>query len=89
MNGKRDSPQNKLSLNYLLDTNFVINYSKGIYEEGAARIFTDSLINETTFISVITRIELLGWPSISGEDQLIIKDFENISGLTLIDAGSL
>ena len=127
-------------MDYLLDTNFVINYFKGIYE-GNARTFTDSIINETTFVSVITRIELLGWQFLSHEDQLLIndfisdsivfsleepiiqqtialrkthklklpdaiiaatavthnlqllthntKDFENIDGLTIIDAGSL
>ena len=61
-------------MNYLLDTNFVINYFKGIYE-GTARTFTDMVINETTFISVITRIELLGWQSLSAADELTINDF--------------
>lgn len=61
-------------MNYLLDTNFVINYFKGLYE-GTARTFTDTVVNETTFISVITRIELLGWQSISAGDELTIQDF--------------
>jgi len=61
-------------MDYLLDTNFVINYFKGIFQ-GDARKFTDSVINGTTFISVITRIELLGWPSTTPEDELIIKEF--------------
>ncbi len=61
-------------MSYLLDTNFVINYFKGIYQ-GDARIFTDSIINKPTFISVITRIELLGWSSISEKDLVIINDF--------------
>ena len=61
-------------MDYLLDTNFVINYFKGIFE-GDARKFTDSIINRTTFISVITRIELLGWESIDAKDEIIITEF--------------
>lgn len=61
-------------MDYLLDTNFIINYFKGIYE-GDARKFTDSIINGTTFISIITRIELLSWKSIVAKDEIIIKEF--------------
>lgn len=61
-------------MNYLLDSNFVINYFKGLYK-GAAGAYADSIINETTFISVITRIELLGWQSILPEDELMINNF--------------
>ena len=61
-------------MDYLLDTNFVINYFKGIFG-GDARKFTDSIINRTTFISVITRIELLGWESIDAKDEIIITEF--------------
>lgn len=61
-------------MNYLLDSNFIINYFKGIYD-GTARPFTDAIINKTTFISVITRIELLGWQSISTDDEVTINDF--------------
>ena len=60
-------------MDYLLDTNFIINYFKGIFQ-GDARQFTDSIINKTTFISVITRIELLGVKS-NDEDTLLINDF--------------
>lgn len=61
-------------MDYLLDTNFVINYFKGIFE-GDTRKFTDSIINGTTFMSVITRIELLSWKSIVAKDEKIIKEF--------------
>ena len=61
-------------MDYLLDTNFVINYFKGIFI-GDARKFTDTIINRTTFISVITRIELLVWKSIDAKDEIIIKEF--------------
>ena len=58
---------------YLLDTNFIINYFKGIFK-GDALKFTDSVISGTTFISVITRIELLGLTS-NDEDLSLINDF--------------
>ncbi|MEO8853256.1 MAG: type II toxin-antitoxin system VapC family toxin [Ginsengibacter sp.] len=61
-------------MDYLLDTNFVINYFKGIFER-SARQFTDSIINRTTYISVITRIELLGWKLIVNKDEKVIKEF--------------
>ncbi len=61
-------------MDYLLGTNFIINYFKGIFE-GDARQFTDAIINDTTYISVITRIELLGWKSIVAKDEKVIKEF--------------
>lgn len=62
------------SMNYLLDTNFVINYFKGIFK-GDTRKFADSVINDTTFISVITRMELLSWKSLNAKDEEVIKEF--------------
>ena len=61
-------------MNYLLDTNFIINYFKGIFKDDA-RKFTDSVINDTTFISVITQIELLSWKSLNPKDEETIKEF--------------
>lgn len=61
-------------MDYLLDTNFIINYFKGIFERDA-RQFTDAIINDTTYISVITRLELLGWKSIVPKDEKVIKEF--------------
>lgn len=61
-------------MDYLLDTNFIINYFKGIFE-GNARQFADAIINDTIYISVITRIELLGWKSIVAKDEKVIKEF--------------
>jgi predicted nucleic acid-binding protein len=61
-------------MNYLLDTNFVINYFKGIFKDDA-RKFTDSVINDTTHISVITRMELLSYRALNEKDELIIKEF--------------
>lgn len=61
-------------MDYLLDTNFIINYFKGIFV-GDGRQFTDAIINDTTYISVITRIELLGWKSIIAKDEKVIKEF--------------
>lgn len=61
-------------MHYLLDTNFVINYFKGIFQDNA-REFTDSVINDVTFISVITRMELLSWKSLKTKDEQVIKEF--------------
>jgi predicted nucleic acid-binding protein len=60
-------------MDYLFDTNFIINYFKGIFE-GNTQHFTDTIINKTTFISVITRIELLCGIS-SVEDTKLINEF--------------
>ena len=61
-------------MHYLLDTNFVINYFKGFFKADAGK-FTDSVINNTTFISVITRMELLSWKSLNPKDEEVIKEF--------------
>ena len=71
-------------MDYLLDSNFIINYFKGLYQ-GDARIFTDNVINEITRISVISRIELLGWWAITDDDQKIINDFINDSVIFSLD----
>lgn len=60
-------------MSYLLDANFIIDYFKGIFKGDAAK-FTDSIINDTTFISVITRMELLSWKSLQIKDEEIIKE---------------
>jgi predicted nucleic acid-binding protein len=61
-------------MNYLLDTNFVINYFKGIFSDDAAK-FTDSVINDLTYVSVITRMELLSLQSLKPKDEEVIKEF--------------
>jgi predicted nucleic acid-binding protein len=61
-------------MHYLLDTNFIINYFKGFFKADAGK-FTDSVINDTTFISVITRMELLSWKSLNPKDEEVIKEF--------------
>jgi predicted nucleic acid-binding protein len=61
-------------MNYLLDTNFVINYFKGIFKDDARQL-TDSVINDATFFSVITRIELLSYRSLNEKDEEVIKEF--------------
>lgn len=61
-------------MNYLLDTNFVINYFKGIFSDDAAK-FTDSVINDLTYVSVITRMELLSSQSLKPKDEEVIKEF--------------
>lgn len=61
-------------MSYLLDTNFVINYFKGIFK-GEAGKFTDSVINDATHISIITRMELLSWKSLKAKDEEVINEF--------------
>jgi predicted nucleic acid-binding protein len=61
-------------MHYLSDTNFVINYFKEFFKADAGK-FTDSVINNTTFISVITRMELLSWKSLNPKDEEVIKEF--------------
>jgi predicted nucleic acid-binding protein len=61
-------------MNYLLDTNFVINYFKGIFSDDADK-FTDSVINDLTYVSVITRMELLSLQSLKPKDEEVIKEF--------------
>jgi predicted nucleic acid-binding protein len=61
-------------MNYLLDTNFVINYFNGIFSDDAAK-FTDSVINDLTYVSVITRMELLSLQSLKPKDEEVIKEF--------------
>ncbi len=68
-------------MHYLLDTNFVINYFRGIFKSDA-RKFTDSVINGTTFISVIVQMELLSWNLLPAKEEEIIKEF--ISDSTVI-----
>lgn len=60
-------------MSYLLDTNFVINYFKGIFK-GEAGKFTDSVINDAN-ISIITRMELLSWKSLKAKDEEVINEF--------------
>lgn len=61
-------------MSYLLDTNFVINYFKGIFK-GEAGKFTDSVINDATHISIIIRMELLSWKSLKAKDEEVINEF--------------
>jgi len=61
-------------MNSLLDTNFIINYFKGTFK-GASGTFADSIINQKTYISVITQIELLSWKLLNDKDEEIIKGF--------------
>src|SRR6187551_3453178 len=69
---------------YLLDTNFVINYFKGFFKADAGK-FTDSVINNTTFISVITRMELLSWESLNPKDEEVIKEFISESTVSSLE----
>jgi hypothetical protein len=51
----------------LLDTNILIYYLNGIFDEGNREI--DELFRESFNISIITKIELLGWTGYRGNDE--------------------
>ena len=67
---------------YLLDTNTVIYYLEGLLPEKAMD-FIEQNLNETgSFISIISKVELLGWqapqPNTLKQIQLFINDSEVI-----------
>jgi predicted nucleic acid-binding protein len=60
---------------YLIDTNTVIDYLNNKLPE-----FSSNLIDEQEIlISVITRMELLAWPSATQEQIILLEDFINSS----------
>lgn len=62
---------------YLIDTNVVIDYLAGKLP-AAGMAFVDGVINDRPQLSVITKIELLGYPLIGAPAQVLI-DFVNDS----------
>lgn len=62
-------------LKYLIDTNAIIDFlAKNLPEAGM--LFISSIIDETPNVSVITKIEVLGYNT-SSEYYLILEDFIN------------
>jgi predicted nucleic acid-binding protein len=59
--------------NFLLDTNAVLDFLKG--EEKITTVFQTEMKDKPRFISEITRMELLGYPDISPDEEAIIKQF--------------
>jgi predicted nucleic acid-binding protein len=58
---------------FLLDTNAVLDFLKG--EEKITTIFQTEMKDKPRFVSEITRMELLGYPDISPDEEAIIKQF--------------
>ena len=68
---------------YLIDSNAVIDYLSGKLPENGKR-FMDNVINEIPNISVITKIEVLGFKTTEKAEQLLkgFMDDSVITGLT-------
>lgn len=60
--------------NYVLDTNIVIYYLAGKLPASDLD-FLDETVNRTANISVITKLELLGWKNASKEDLELLTFF--------------
>jgi len=58
---------------FLLDTNAVLDFIKG--EEKITTVFQTDMKDKPRFVSEITRMELLGYPDITHEEEAIIKNF--------------
>jgi hypothetical protein len=59
--------------NFLLDTNAVLDFLKG--EEKITTIFKTEMKDKPRFVSEITRMELLGYPDISSDEETTINEF--------------
>lgn len=71
---------------YLLDTNTVIYFLDGSLPQDALDFLTDSLNEDGSFISVITKMELLGWQAGSSKKlQDVINFVEDSEVMFLID----
>lgn len=63
---------------YLWDSNTIINYLEGSLP-GSSLETLDKLVNDRPVISVISQMELLGWPNASVEDLELPREFISIS----------
>jgi predicted nucleic acid-binding protein len=70
-----------MELGYLLDTNAAIDYL-GNKLPGAGSLFLDNLVPA---ISVMTRIEILGWFQINAKQLLSLSDFIDNSIIYALD----
>ena len=59
--------------NFLLDTNAVLDFLKG--EKKITTIFKTEMKDKPRFVSEITRMELLGYPDISSDEETTINEF--------------
>jgi len=58
---------------FLLDTNAVLDFLKG--EEKITTVFQTDMKDKPRFVSEITRMELLGYPDITQEEEATINKF--------------
>ena len=58
---------------YLIDSNAVIDFLSGKFH-GKGHDFMDGVINDIPVVSIITKIEVLGFQS-SSEDQILLDTF--------------
>jgi len=70
-------------MNYLLDTNVVIDYLKATLPKTGMQLL-DTIVDFEPVISVITKIETLGFNFISIEEQIIIETFINESIILIL-----
>ena len=59
--------------NFLLDTNAVLDFLKG--EEKIITVFQTDMKDKPRFVSEITRMELLGYPDITPDEETTINEF--------------
>ncbi len=68
---------------YLFDTNVLIYYFNGFFSEDDREI--DTILAESFNISIITRIEFLGWAGFSTDSMLYENANEFIGNATIFD----
>ena len=69
---------------YLLDTNILIYYWKGDIPKGEMKR-VEEIMNHSFIISIITKIELLGWRNHTREGYEIARDFLDRAEILPID----
>lgn len=68
-------------MGYLIDTNIVIYYFNGLTDDEAIHV----ILANSFKISIITKIEFLGWGQFAIDSELYTKAKEFISRATLFD----
>jgi predicted nucleic acid-binding protein len=71
-----------LTMGYLLDTNVVINYLNASLPVAGMQ-FLDAIVDDEPIISLITKMETLGFNFKSAEEQAITETFAN--GCSILD----
>ena len=70
---------------YLLDTNVIINFLRGSLPTGAAQAI-NNIVDDQCNISVITKMEALGFNFPSASDQSVMETFLNGSNVININS---